>query len=82
MSKKFINKFYQNYNLNWETLTKNLVILLKDGMGLMIKIFDIMGVSLKNLIFMGASQKPIYSRELPKKQACTICRFNLRRRAL
>ena len=48
----------------------------------MIKIFDIMGVSLKNLIFMGASQKPIYSRELPKKQACTICRFNLRRGAL
>ena len=60
MSKKFINKFFflcQNYNLNWETLTKNLVILLKDGMGLMITIFDIMGVSLKNLIFTGASQK-------------------------
>ena len=31
-------------NLNWETLTKNLVILLKDGMGLIIKFFDIMAV--------------------------------------
>ena len=36
-------------NLNWETLTKNLVILLKDGTGLRMKNFDIMSGSLKNL---------------------------------
>ena len=30
--------------LNWEALTKNVVILLKDGIGLMMKIFDIMRV--------------------------------------
>ena len=37
MSKKFINKIFFSVgtnNLNWETLTKNLVILLKDGTGL------------------------------------------------
>ena len=44
MSKKFINNFFfslRTNNLNWETLTKHLVILLKNGMGLMMKIFDI-----------------------------------------
>ena len=46
MSKKFINNFFfsvRTNNLNWETLTKNLVMLLKDGMGLRMKNFDIMG---------------------------------------
>ena len=47
MSKKFINNFFfsvRTNNLNWETLTKNLVILLKNGMGLMMKIFDILTI--------------------------------------
>ena len=49
----------------------------------MMNIFYIMaGGSLKNHIFMGLHKKPVYSRELPKKQTCTICRFNLRRGAL
>ena len=44
MSKKFINNFFfsvRTNNLNWESLTKNLVILFKNEMGLMMKIFDI-----------------------------------------
>ena len=48
MSKKFYKqKFFfsvRNNNLNWETLTKNLVMLLKDRMGLRMKNFDIMRV--------------------------------------
>ena len=49
MSKKFIKQNFFSLSeliiyLNWETLTKNVVILLKDGMGLMMKIFDIMRV--------------------------------------
>ena len=31
-------------NVNWKILTKNLVILLKDGMGLRTNNFNIMGV--------------------------------------
>ena len=49
MSKKFIKQKFFSLSeliiyLNWETLTKNVVILLKGGMGLMMKIFDIMRV--------------------------------------
>ena len=64
----------------WETLTKNLAILLKVGMELMTKSFSIMmGVHWKIWFLRGLHKKTIYSRELPKKQACAICRFNLRR---
>ena len=66
--------------MNRETLTNNLVILLKDVMGLSKdEKFWCYGGSLKNLNIHGASQKPIYSKKLPKKQACTIYRFNLRK---
>ena len=53
--------FVRTYNLNWETLTtKNLVILLKDGMGLRMKNFDIMADSLKNLNIYGGFTKKQY----------------------
>ena len=43
-------------------------------MGLMMKIFDIMGVHWKIWLLQGLHKKPVYSRELPKKQVCTIYR--------
>ena len=53
--------FVRTYNLNWENLTtKNLVILLKDGMGLRMKNFDIMADSLKNLNIYGGFTKKQY----------------------
>ena len=61
--KKFINKiflFVRTDNLNWETLTKILVISLKDGMGLRMKNFDIKGGSLKNLNIYGGFTKNQY----------------------
>ena len=47
-------------NLNWETLTKNLVILLKGGKELMMKFFDIMGVHWKICFLRGFHKKPVY----------------------
>ena len=47
-------------NLNWEILTKNLVIL-KDGMGLRMKNFNIMGFTEKySFQGRGVPEKPIY----------------------
>ena len=43
MKKKFFFSFRTN-DLNWETSTKNIVILLRTGMGLRMKKFDFMGV--------------------------------------
>ena len=86
MSKKFIKKNFffsvRPNNLNWETLTKNLVIFLKDRIGLWWKFLILWGFTEKSDFYGGFTKKTICSRELPKKQACTICRFNLRRGAL
>ena len=55
-------------NLNWEILTKN-VVTFKRRDGVKDEKFEYYGGSLKNLIFRvgGVHEKPIHSRELPKK---------------
>ena len=53
--------------LNRGIFTKNLAILLKDGMGLRMKNFNIMGFHWKIWFLRGLYKKPIYRGELPKK---------------
>ena len=63
-------------NLNWETLTRN-QLLLKDEMRLKREKFIIMWAYWK-IHFLGKGEviiKLIYKGELPKKEACTVCRF-------
>ena len=62
--------------LNWEILTKNLV-LLKDGMGLRIKKFEIMVVHSKIwfLGWRGFRKTNLWGGNWVKRGACTVCRF-------
>ena len=51
--------FVSTKNLNWEILTKNLVILLTDGMELRMRNFNIMGVHWKIWFLRGLHKKNI-----------------------
>ena len=60
MSKKFIKKFFFSVrpnNLNWETLNKNLVIFLKDGIGLWWKFLILWGFTEKSDFYGGFTKK-------------------------
>ena len=61
-------------NLNWEMVTKNL--LLKDRMGLRMKNFNFVGVNWEIQFLRGVHEKPIYRGDLPKKGAWAVSWFN------
>ena len=62
-------------NLNWDTLTKNFKLLLKDRMGLRMKNYNIMGVHWKIWFLVGFTKNQYIAGNLLERGAWTVCRF-------
>ena len=62
-------------NLNWDTLTKNFKLLLKDRMGLRTKNYNIMGVHWKIWFLVGFMKNQYIAGNLLERGAWTVCRF-------